>query len=99
MFDIHCPGSTKQNVTFLEAAGSVPYRSLYTKEISNLLAAGRCISADEDAFASIRVQAPVMAVGQAAGTAAALCAKAGVLVSELPFGELKAALLAQGAIL
>ena len=40
--------------------------------MSNLLAAGRCVSADHDALASIRVMGPSLALGEAAGTAAAL---------------------------
>lgn len=97
--DIHCAKGTKQNVAFLQEAGCIPFRSLYTEEVSNLLVAGRCISADENAFASVRVQAPVMAVGQAAGTAAALCVKNNLGVAELAFETLKMTLLEQGAIL
>lgn len=97
--DIHCAKGTKQNVAFLQEAGCIPFRSLYTEEFSNLLVAGRCISADTNAFASVRVQAPVMAIGQAAGTAAALCVRDGLNVEELPFETLKSTLLEQGAIL
>lgn len=97
--DIHCSQGTKQNVAFLQEAGCIPFRSLYTNEFSNLLIAGRCISADEKAFASIRVQAPVMAIGQAAGTAAAMCAKNDMSVEEIIFENLKSTLLEQGAIL
>ena len=42
------------------------------ERVTNLIAAGRCVSADEDAFAAIRVQAPCMELGQAAGFAAAM---------------------------
>ncbi len=97
--DIHCAQGTKQNVAFLQEAGCIPFRSLYTEEFSNLLVAGRCISADKSAFASVRVQAPVMAMGQAAGTAAALCVRKDLNVGALPFEDLKAVLLEQGAIL
>lgn len=97
--DIHCSQGTKQNVAFLQEAGCIPFRSLYTNEFSNLLIAGRCISADENAFASIRVQAPVMAIGQAAGAAAAMCAKNDMAVEEVIFENLKSTLLEQGAIL
>lgn len=41
---------------------------------SNLVVAGRCISADHDALASCRVMAPSMAMGEAAGVAAAIAA-------------------------
>lgn len=97
--DIHCAQGTKQNVAFLQEAGCIPFRSLYTNEFSNLLVAGRCISADENAFASIRVQAPVMAMGQAAGTAAAMCAKSNITVGEIVFEDLKSTLVEQGVIL
>ena len=82
--DIHLPGGEGQSLTFPKNAGYIPYRSMITEAVPNLLAAGRCISADEEAFAAIRVQAPCMELGQAAGIAAALCRKAG----NLPVGEL-----------
>ena len=52
----------------------VPYRSLVVNGADNLLESGRCISADHDAMAATRVMATCMAIGQAAGTAAALAA-------------------------
>lgn len=52
----------------------VPYRSLTVKGVSNLLSAGRCISADHHAMGAVRVMAICMAMGQAAGTAAAMAA-------------------------
>jgi carbamoylphosphate synthase small subunit len=45
--------------------------------------AGRCISADGEAFAAIRVQAPCMESGQAAGFAAAMCVKQGIAVQDV----------------
>jgi hypothetical protein len=52
----------------------VPYRSLTVKGTGNLLSAGRCISADHHAMGAVRVMATCMAIGQAAGTAAAMAA-------------------------
>lgn len=52
---------------------SVPYRALYSKNIDNLLMAGRNISASHLALAAVRVQLTTAVIGQAAGTAAALC--------------------------
>ena len=97
--DIHHASGSGQSVQFLERAGSIPYRSLYTRAVGNLLIGGKCISADRTAFASTRVMASVMATGQAAGTAAALCAKANVPAPELDVKTLRETLLQSGAIL
>lgn len=73
--DIHLPDTDGQRLQFPKDAGYIPYRSLITPSIKNLIMAGRSISADEDAFAAVRVQAPCMEMGQAAGLAASLCLK------------------------
>jgi hypothetical protein len=54
---------------------NIPYRCLYSKNVKNLLMAGRNISASHVAFTSTRVMATCAVQGQAAGTAAALCAR------------------------
>lgn len=51
----------------------IPYRSLVPQKVKNLLVAGRCISGSFEAHASYRVTGDCVAMGQAAGTAAALC--------------------------
>ncbi|WP_145946092.1 FAD-dependent oxidoreductase [Paenibacillus sp. Y412MC10] len=56
----------------------IPYRSLYSANVSNLLFAGRNISASHVAFGTTRVMATCAVMGEAAGTAAALCAAKGV---------------------
>ena len=48
----------------------IPYRSLITDKISNLIVAGRCISASFILQASMRIQATCMSIGEAAGIAA-----------------------------
>ena len=58
------------------------YQDIYKHSHILLLVAGRCISADKTSFASLRVQASCMGVGQAAGVAAAQCIKAGVTVQK-----------------
>jgi hypothetical protein len=70
--DIHGNRSGDQDLRFLEEPAYVPYRALIAGGFSNLIVASRCLSADREAFASLRVQASVMGIGQAAGTAAAL---------------------------
>lgn len=86
---------------FLEPGVSyqVPYRALRPRGVRNLLAAGRCLSADHHALASIRVMGPSLALGQAAGVAAALAARRSRSVGEVSIGELHECLERQGALL
>lgn len=86
--DIHVSKGASQNVTFLEKPAYVPYRALIAEGFPNLLVAGRCLSADKTAFASLRVQASCMGTGQAAGVAAAQCAAAGKSVADADIEKL-----------
>ena len=97
--DSHSSSSAKQALTWLRQAYNIPYRSLVPTNSSNLLVAGRTISATSQALASTRVQAPCMALGQAAGTASALCSELNVSVADLDTQVLRRALEAQGAII
>ena len=77
--DIHSPDGSAMKHRHLKPGSwySIPYRSLVCEEIENLIVAGRCISATHEACAAIRVTPIVMAIGQAAGTAAAQSAATG----------------------
>ena len=97
--DVHRAGGAKQDVQFLEKPAYIPYRAMVASGFPNLIVAGRCISADKRAFASIRVQAPCMGMGQAAGTAAAISARNGFSVVHLDSSALRSALAAEGALL
>ncbi|HTV60208.1 MAG TPA: FAD-dependent oxidoreductase [Verrucomicrobiae bacterium] len=77
----------------------IPLRALIPRKIENLLVSGRCFSATHDAHASVRSMAQCMAMGQAAGTAAALCAASRRAPRDLDFRLLEQALLKAGAIL
>jgi hypothetical protein len=77
---------------------TVPLGALIPKGSRNLLAAGRCVSSDRLANSALRVQASCMAMGQAAGAAAALAAKAGVSPLHVPLADLRALLRSHGAI-
>lgn len=77
----------------------IPYRVLLPAGVKNLLLTGRCVSADSAAAGAIRVMPPAMALGQAAGTAAALCLKDGVQPEKLDYGELRDALIKGGTYL
>lgn len=62
---------------------NIPLRSLYSKNVGNLMMAGRNISASHVAFTSTRVMGTCSVMGQAAGTAAALCARHGLTPRQL----------------
>ncbi len=81
------------------AAYDIPYRCLLPKGVEGLLVAGRCLSASHDAHASVRSMGQCMAMGQAAGLAAAQAASKVVLPREINVKRLQADLLHLGAIL
>ncbi|CAN5452113.1 FAD-dependent oxidoreductase [soil metagenome] len=81
-----------------EAVG-IPYRSLLVRDAANVLVAGRCFSATHDAHASVRSMAQCMAMGQAAGTAAAMATASGVDPRAVDVGVLRDRLCRDGAIL
>ncbi len=83
-------------------AYQIPYRSLIPESLDNALVAGRGVSATHTALAAIRVMTISMAVGQAAGTAAALAAGQApppVDVRRVPTAQLRDALVKDGACL
>jgi hypothetical protein len=83
---------------YLEHEGyDIPYRALVPKLVDGLLVAGRCISSEQQPYESHRAMVPIMAIGQAAGTAAALCATTGIAPRRLDVRLLQDALVAQGA--
>lgn len=86
--DIHPPGGIYSKEPpcsheYLSSLCSIPLRSLYSKNVPNLLFAGRNIGVTHVALGTVRVMATCAVMGQAAGTAAALCARHQVLPREL----------------
>lgn len=81
------------------ATVGIPYRALVVRDAANVLVAGRCFSATHDAHASVRSMAQCMAMGQAAGTAAALATSRGHDPRDVDHAVLRARLEADGAIL
>lgn len=84
---------TKYGATY-----DIPYGALLPHEVSNLLAAGRCISVDHQVHHATKEIPACMATGEAAGVAAALCLERGVMPDRLAVNELRARLQAVGAI-
>lgn len=77
----------------------IPYRTLIARDAANVLVAGRCFSATHDAHASVRSMAQCMAMGQAAGTAAALATGAGGEPRDVSAQQLRDRLRHDGAVL
>ena len=77
----------------------VPYRCLVPQNVDGLLVAGRCISASSEAAGAIRVMPPCVALGHAAGAAAAIAVKTGCEVRSIDTSALRALLKEQGACL
>jgi len=99
VIDIHSSDSNEQDgLVVPRQEYNVPFRCLVPKGSVNLVTAGRCLSADGPGFGSVRVMATCMAMGQGAGTAAALSARHGYSMSSMNFEHLRDTLIAQGAI-
>ena len=75
----------------------MPYRCLVPDGVENVVVGSRCISATHSAHSSLRIMPLVMAIGEAAGTAAAMCAKGKVAPAKLDAGKLREQLTKQGA--
>ena len=99
--DIHDPATAKNKTRRLPEGEyySIPYRALVPQGTANLLVAGRCISASHEALAALRLSPFAMAMGHAAGVAAALALKDGVAAREVDADALRATLAEQGAFL
>lgn len=108
--DIHSAVNTKEGFELFSKEHSgyrysqgesygIPYRTLTPKGFSNLLVAGRCISADRHMQSSVRVMPGCYITGQAAGAAAALCAADGSDVHNADVRKIQSALLEIGAYL
>lgn len=103
--DLHPPQgmyATAKGSKHMHMDGSyhIPFRSLYSTNVSNMLMGGRNISASHVAFGTTRVMATCAVIGEAAGTGAALCAAKGISPRELHsehLSELQQTLLRQDA--
>ena len=87
--------------TYVPGSGvyGIPYRCLLPEGVEGMLVAGRCFSATHDAHASARSMATCMAMGQAAGTAAAMAVKSHNTPRSIAPAALRDCLLENGALL
>lgn len=76
--DLHGAGRDQVRVPVKDGRSyDIPFECLTALGLSNVLVAGRCFSSDRKANGSARVMGPCMAMGQAAGTAAAIVVREG----------------------
>ena len=95
----HAGGDTRWEYVPDSATYGIPYRCLLPLEVEGMIVAGRCLSASHDAHASVRSIGQCLAMGQAAGTAAALSVRMGVEPRTLPPALIREKLGAMGAVL
>lgn len=96
--DIHNPagaGQAEERIQYCKPY-DLPYRCFVPRGIENLYTAGRCISGTHRAHASYRVMSICMAMGEAVGIAAALCARKGCSPRKLDVGELQRTMTGKG---
>jgi hypothetical protein len=77
----------------------IPFRALLVKGSGNLLAAGRCFSADQLALSSARVTTTCAMLGQAAGIAAAMACRGSVSLRALDLADIRNEVESKGGIL
>ena len=80
-----------------QATYGIPYRAMVPAKIDNLLVPGRALSADRMVQGSARIMPACLAMGQAAGLAAAMAVRDGVAVTRVDAADLRAALAGVGA--
>ncbi len=97
--DIHHPVGGDCTLEWSGDCYDIPYRSLVPQNVENLLVAGRTISTTHEAMSAIRVMAPCMAMGEAAGRAAKMAVRKGTMTSAVDVQQLRKELLEQGAYL
>lgn len=97
----HTPDGATMNVYDLDPGKSmtIPYRCMLPEKAEGLLVAGRCVSYEAPVANCIRCMPQCMAMGQAAGTAAAMAARQGQSPRQVDVKKLQATLLEQNAII
>ncbi len=97
--DLHNPQGTGTTLEYLPENEyyEISYRSIIPQNCDNLLMGCRAISLDQLLHSSARVMPPVCSIGQAAGKAAAICAKRKLNPIDLPGTELRQELIKSGA--
>jgi hypothetical protein len=97
--DHHVGGDTRWEYLPEGETYQIPYRCLLPQRVESLLVAGRCLSADHDAHASVRSMGQCMAMGQAAGVAAVFSIEDKNVPREITVSKLQTKLVELGALI
>jgi hypothetical protein len=97
--DLHHPQGGGCTLEWCGDCYDIPYRSLIPLSVENLIVAGRAISTTHEAMSAIRVMAPCMAMGEAAGRAAKMAVRKNIMPSQIDVNLLRAELQDKGAYL
>jgi hypothetical protein len=96
--DLHTKTGVRPKPLKRGVVPTVPLSALVPKGSRNILVAGRCVSSDRLANSGLRVQASCMAMGQAAGVAAALAVEGNGTPGQVPLADIRKMLLQHDAI-
>ncbi len=97
--DLHTRTGVKPKPLKPGIVPTIPLRALIPKGSRNLMVAGRSVSSDRLANSGLRVQAPCMAMGQAAAATAVLAARANTTPLAVPLSDIHGLLSEHGAII
>lgn len=96
--DLHKKGGVATKHLEEGVVPTISMRAQIPKNSRNLLVAGRCVSSDQLANSALRVQASCMAMGQAAGVAAALACSLKTTPLDVPLDRIKTLIAEHGGI-
>ena len=97
--DLHTRSGVKPKPLASGTVPTIPLTALVPKASRNIIVAGRCVSSDRLANSGLRVQASCMAMGQAAGAAAALAVRQNTTPLDVPIEDIREMLRRHGAII
>lgn len=97
--DIHHGNDEGSELYIVERGYGIPFGTMVSERVDGLIFTGRLISVDRDTYASARIMSTCMALGEAAGSAAAMCAASGNRPADMDIEALRERLRAQNAIL
>ena len=87
--DVHTSGAVKYNPFQNTTPYTIPYRCLVHKDFDNVWSAGKTVSADRMAHGAVRVMPPAIAMGEAAGLAAAIASAQDLRAKDVPAAALR----------